>query len=366
MFAEPEWDFGTIQQGESVEHAYIFTNEGTAPLTVTEAKSSCGCTVPTFTRDPVPPKGRGEIHVRFNSHGRRGHQSKTVTIRSNDPQKPMLMLRLTVDIETPPAGEIQYRPSRLDFGLVRAGEFLEREVTIRNVGKHDLVIQGLYGSPPHLDGFMEGPLTLPPGASGTVVVVMRPSDRTPGGYFERTVTIRSNDPVRPSSRIPCVAYMTAHREGRLLTIGGQVDVGVIQEPNAPLLSLPLLNPGDSLVSIERVQAVGAALSVPFAQGTVLEAGETMQLDVKSSARLHRGTFRDRILIYSTASQNLRAPSHTINVIGYVAVDTWQEAGVKDGPPTPVEPEPREEKEGGGSDAAPAPEESGEAVPGDDR
>ena len=51
-FEETEFDFGTIEGGTNVEHVFKFTNTGTAPLVIVDAKSSCGCTVPEYTKAP--------------------------------------------------------------------------------------------------------------------------------------------------------------------------------------------------------------------------------------------------------------------------------------------------------------------------
>lgn len=81
-FNTTEHDFGTIDQGTPVEHLFTFTNTGNAPLVVVDAKSSCGCTVPTWSRESIPPGGEGEMLVKFNGSGQ-NQVSKTVTITAN-------------------------------------------------------------------------------------------------------------------------------------------------------------------------------------------------------------------------------------------------------------------------------------------
>lgn len=81
-FEETEFDFGTIDQGTNVEHVFKFTNNGKAPLVIVDAKSSCGCTVPQFTKAPVAPGETGEMLVKFNGSGK-NQVSKTVTITAN-------------------------------------------------------------------------------------------------------------------------------------------------------------------------------------------------------------------------------------------------------------------------------------------
>jgi len=81
-FAEKEFDFGTIEQGTKVEHVFKFTNTGDAPLVIVNAKSSCGCTVPTYPKTPVAPGDEAELLVKFNGSGK-NQVSKTVTITAN-------------------------------------------------------------------------------------------------------------------------------------------------------------------------------------------------------------------------------------------------------------------------------------------
>ncbi len=81
-FAETEFDFGTIEQGTKVEHVFKFTNTGDAPLVIVDAKSSCGCTVPSYPKEPVAPGAEAELLVKFNGSGK-NQVSKTVTITAN-------------------------------------------------------------------------------------------------------------------------------------------------------------------------------------------------------------------------------------------------------------------------------------------
>ena len=68
-FDEKQFDFGEITQGTPVEHIFTYTNTGKSNLVVVNAKSSCGCTVPTFTKEPVAPGEKGEMLVKFNGSG---------------------------------------------------------------------------------------------------------------------------------------------------------------------------------------------------------------------------------------------------------------------------------------------------------
>ena len=81
-FDEGQFDFGTIDQGTNVEHVFKFKNTGDAPLMIVNAKSSCGCTVPEYTKESIAPGATGEMLVKFNGSGQ-NQVSKTVTITAN-------------------------------------------------------------------------------------------------------------------------------------------------------------------------------------------------------------------------------------------------------------------------------------------
>ena len=85
-FNEIEHDFGELIQGEKVTHIFKYTNAGDANLIITNIKSSCGCTVPNYSQEPIAPGEEGEIKVTFNSTGKLGRQHKTITLSSNAEQ----------------------------------------------------------------------------------------------------------------------------------------------------------------------------------------------------------------------------------------------------------------------------------------
>lgn len=81
-FEKAEHDFGTIEQGTPQETVFKFTNTGNAPLIITDAKSSCGCTVPDPPKEPIAPGETGELLVKFNGSGQ-NQVTKTITVTAN-------------------------------------------------------------------------------------------------------------------------------------------------------------------------------------------------------------------------------------------------------------------------------------------
>ena len=97
-FTESTYDFGEVMEGDKVNHKYTFTNTGSEPLIISNAKGSCGCTVPNWPRNPIAPGETGEIDVTFDSKGKGkvggNLQSKRVTITANtDPANNYLTIK---------------------------------------------------------------------------------------------------------------------------------------------------------------------------------------------------------------------------------------------------------------------------------
>lgn len=91
-----------IKEGEKVKYSFKFTNTGKSDLIISEVNPVCGCTVPDFSKEPIPPGGKGKIDVEFNSDGRPGLNDKAVNVVSNSvPRVREIRFLVNVDPKTP-------------------------------------------------------------------------------------------------------------------------------------------------------------------------------------------------------------------------------------------------------------------------
>jgi hypothetical protein len=103
QFEKVEHDFGTIKEGEKVIHTYKFRNTGEAPLIIQNAQPTCGCTVPDWSKEPIPVGGEGFVKAEFDSQGKPGVQNKTVTVTSNTyPKQTVLSFKAVVTPKSTP------------------------------------------------------------------------------------------------------------------------------------------------------------------------------------------------------------------------------------------------------------------------
>lgn len=98
-FQETEIDYGIIEQNAEPYREFHFTNTGTAPLVIKNAKGSCGCTVPEWPKEPIPAGESNVIKVRYATN-RIGKFSKTVTLTTND-EKGQHLLRIKGEVLKP-------------------------------------------------------------------------------------------------------------------------------------------------------------------------------------------------------------------------------------------------------------------------
>lgn len=81
--ADAEYAFGKVKAGGVITHEFKFTNSGRVPLLITDARSTCGCTVSEWPRQPIAPGKEGSFRVSFDTAGKTGKQRKPVTLTAN-------------------------------------------------------------------------------------------------------------------------------------------------------------------------------------------------------------------------------------------------------------------------------------------
>lgn len=103
IFDYTSYDFGIVDHGDTVSHKFYFVNNGDAPAIISEASSSCGCTVPDYPKKPIKPGQRAYVKAVFATKGKLNTQKKSITIKANtEPNYTTLYL----------TGEVYNRPKK--------------------------------------------------------------------------------------------------------------------------------------------------------------------------------------------------------------------------------------------------------------
>jgi hypothetical protein len=99
IFKEYEHSFGKVAEGEKVGYIFTFENKGTGSLVISSATTTCGCTVPKYDTKPILPGGTGNLEVIFDTSGRDGMQTKTITVKSNA-KTSVVLLKINAEVVT--------------------------------------------------------------------------------------------------------------------------------------------------------------------------------------------------------------------------------------------------------------------------
>lgn len=207
-FPELEYDFGTIKQGDVVNHDFNFKNTGIHQFKFSSVAGSCGCTVPKYNTDFIQPGAKDVIHVQFNSAGKMGDQVKTVTLNGNMHNGPIRLIlkgKVTPNEQqatapdshgandghnhgapTPPAlkeipriddasfaklakTSATLSQKSIDFGAVEKGKVYNRGISIVNTGKTPLYIKEVIGNTPEVN-IITPATPIEPGKSESLLV----------------------------------------------------------------------------------------------------------------------------------------------------------------------------------------------------
>ena len=96
-------DFGTVPEGPDASCEFTFVNNGKDPIVIQKAQPSCGCTVPSFSSDPVAPGATGTINVSYHTNGKPTPFTKTISVVSNAGTK---VLTIKGTVEKAPTGSV--------------------------------------------------------------------------------------------------------------------------------------------------------------------------------------------------------------------------------------------------------------------
>jgi len=165
---QPDYNFGSVPQGERVLHAFKFMNAGDEPLLISKVRSSCGCTAVLLSEKRLEPGEEGELQSNFDSARFRGSVSKKIYLYSNDPQVPVKPLQIKGQV----LELFSLVPRQVNFGVVKSGETFKKQVALENRTEEPLLIVSVETTSPQLKANFDE--QLPAGGASEVNVSLKP------------------------------------------------------------------------------------------------------------------------------------------------------------------------------------------------
>ncbi len=193
QFANPIYDFGKAQAGELVKYSFIFTNVGDQTLEVTAVQPSCGCTTAGDWTHNVQPGQTGTIAVQFNSANFNGQVFKTISVTSNDKQRPVNVLQLKGTVWKP----IELIPQYTLINVPPDSTSASASIKILNHGNDPLTVSSLECTP---KTFSVTLTTNTPGQDYTVT--LNSAIELNIGNIQGKVTLKTSSTKTPNLEIP--------------------------------------------------------------------------------------------------------------------------------------------------------------------
>ena len=180
-FTEESWNFGNIKEADGeVSHTFVFTNSGQDPFVIERVTTSCGCTTPEYTREPILPGRKGTVKVTFNPEGRPGPFQKTITVTSRSSQNQNQLHITGAVIGRPRSPEEEYpievsgglRTTRQTCGLgyLPRGGTKATTVEYMNNSPTSIMLDVAYAKKNDYFTVHFSPQTLPPGGKGVMTL----------------------------------------------------------------------------------------------------------------------------------------------------------------------------------------------------
>jgi len=193
-FDHKEYDFGDSIGVDKIDHIFTFRNEGDADLVVDKVTTTCGCTAALVSEKVIPPGKTGEIKTTFTFGGRKGKQTKSIYVYSNDPSDSKVTLTITGNIVPPfdvePASVMLRDSGDMSSKTVKISQTMPEELSVIGIEKKLNMVETALKEEPPVDGKKRYSLE-----------ISLKSDVPVGQHFE-TITVITNSSIKPRTEIP--------------------------------------------------------------------------------------------------------------------------------------------------------------------
>ncbi len=202
-FGQTEHNFGRIQKIEPLEFSFSFENTSTAPVTIANVSTSCGCTAAKPAKTKYQPGEKGSVAASFNPAGLTGHHESTVIVEEGGGARHVLTLAADIETIDPsklkinlPDPVIRVTPKKVRLGTFKVGETALFKVIVENKGDGDLFL--LDENAPNEAGVKLSERAIRKGKRIELTLFYKPEK---AGKIDDFAVIRSNDPKTPVFKI---------------------------------------------------------------------------------------------------------------------------------------------------------------------
>ena len=322
-FDTDDHDFGVVaEEGGPIAHPFNFVNTGDAPLLIGQVKASCGCTTPSWTKEPVAPGDTGVVVAQYNPQNRPGTFRKSITVTSNaDPASRVLYIKgvvnpkpkTPVDDYPTAMGNLRVKYQSLNMAKVLTKEPLTKSFEMYNDGADAILFSAINVTPPHITVDVE-PKELLPRQKGFIRVTYDATqavEQDKLGFSTDRIRLYTNesDSVKEFTVMATVEeYFKPLTEKELkkapkITFASKThDFGTIAQDGVAETKFTFTNAGKDDLHIRSTKAnCGCTVSEPSKK--VLGPGESSTIAVTFNARGRRGKQQKTVTVFSNDPVN---------------------------------------------------------------
>ncbi len=317
-FDTDDHDFGVVpEEGGPISHPFTFVNTGDAPLLISEVKASCGCTTPSWSREPIAPGDTGVVVAQYNPQNRPGTFRKSINVTSNaEPSIRVLYIKgvvnpkpkTPVDDYPTAMGNLRVKYQSLNMAKVLTKEPLTKSFEMYNDGADAILFNAINVTPPHITVDVE-PKELLPRQKGFIRVTYDATqavEQNRLGFSTDRVRLYTNeaDSVKEFTVMATVEEYFEPLTDKELRKAPKIsfaskthDFGTIAQNEVAKTEFTFTNTGKDDLHIRSTKAnCGCTVSQP--DKNVLKSGESSQIAVTFNAGGRRGKQQKTITVFS--------------------------------------------------------------------
>lgn len=264
------FDFGSVEQGELVEHSFIVENQGEAPLDIKRIVPSCGCSLADLEKNLVEPHAKTTIKTSFDTSGFWGSKVKTFRIYSNDQTSPSFLLTVQGEVKR----DVTVNPPRLYFGDVQKGASLKRAATITVGAKSSIDLLEVISHSNFLE--VSDQDINDRGRKGKRISVELKGD-LPIGIFRDRVVVKTSSEKNPVITLPVFARI----KGDLTVEPAEVSFGLVENGAIESLSkvVRLANSSSQNIKILSIESEPPSIETAV---KVIRPGKELEITIRIS------------------------------------------------------------------------------------
>jgi len=271
-FEKKNFDFGKVHEEDGkITTIFTFKNEGNAPLVVSRVQASCGCTTPTWSKEPIEPGKSGSVTVTYNPEGRPGMFTKTITVYSNAAEEQAVLIikgevipKATAENNPYPVNMrgILVKNKVVQMNNIDKGKTQIRTLDIKNATSIPVkpTIQNL---PAYLTATVT-PAMLKPNEEGKITFTLNTAKSTEWGPVTNNVYLNFNDQKIKTEDVKVIIVsnvvenfggltLDQKRKAPILEVPAKtVNLGSIKSNAKQLAKFKVSNKGQNVLEIRRI------------------------------------------------------------------------------------------------------------------